>query len=89
MRARCPPGTVGCIQATETIKAILGKGDLLSGQMIFYDALGMDFEKVSIGQKQDCPVCGDDPVIDSVQDVEYVGACRLETADSHPIEASD
>ena len=83
------PGTVGCIQATETVKAILGKGELLDGHMIFYDALGMDFEKVEIKPKDDCPVCGDDPVIESVTEVEYEGACRLDARETPEVEASD
>ena len=82
------PGTVGCIQATETVKAIMDKGELLSGQLIFYDALAMDFEKVTIEQKADCPVCGEDPAIESVQEAEYEGACALNATES-PIEASD
>ena len=82
------PGTVGCIQATETVKAILGKGELLDGKLIFYDALGMDFDKVSIGKKPDCPLCGEDPVIETVQDAEYTGACTLDATEPS-IEASD
>lgn len=82
------PGTVGCIQATETVKAILGKGELLSGRMIFYDALSMDFDKMTVKQKPDCPVCGENPAIDSVQDVEYSGSCSLERSEA-TIEASD
>lgn len=81
------PGTVGCIQATETVKTILGKGDLLDGKMIFYDALGMDFDKVTITSKPDCPVCGDNPVIDSVQEVDYTGSCAISSQDQE-VEAS-
>jgi molybdopterin/thiamine biosynthesis adenylyltransferase len=84
------PGTVGCIQATETIKAILGKGDLLDGRVAFYDALGMDFDTVEITQKDDCPVCSDDPAIESVQEVEYSASCAIDSGpDSPEVEASD
>ncbi len=72
------PGTVGCIQATETVKAILGKGDLLEGRMIFYDALGMTFDTVEVKPKEDCPVCGDDPAIESIHDVEYSASCAID-----------
>jgi len=78
------PGTVGCIQATETIKAILGKGDLLDGRVVFYDALGMSFDTVEITQKDDCPVCSDDPTIESVQDVEYSGSCSIDGGPAEP-----
>lgn len=84
------PGTVGCIQATETVKAILGKGDLLDGRMVFYDALEMEFDTVEITKKDDCPVCGDDPAIDSVHDVEYTASCAIgDTTEEPEIEASN
>ncbi|WP_433627940.1 SAMP-activating enzyme E1 [Halomicrococcus sp. NG-SE-24] len=64
------PGTVGCVQATEAVKAVVGVGDLLEGRMLFYDAMAMSFEEVEYRQNPDCPVCGEDP-IDSVADVDY------------------
>ncbi|RBI61264.1 adenylyltransferase [halophilic archaeon] len=64
------PGTVGCVQATEAVKAVVGVGDLLEGRMLFYDAMAMGFEEVEYRQNPDCPVCGEDP-IDSVADVDY------------------
>ncbi|WP_135826388.1 SAMP-activating enzyme E1 [Halorussus ruber] len=70
------PGTVGCIQATETVKYLLGEGgaldagELLDGRMIFYDAMDMTFEEVEFRRNPDCPVCGENP-IDSVAEVEY------------------
>lgn len=82
------PGTVGCIQATETVKAILDHGTPLSGQLILYDALEMDFGKVDVEKKPDCPVCGEDPVIDSVHDVTYEASCAIDTGPAE-IEASD
>ncbi|MFB6302485.1 MAG: ThiF family adenylyltransferase [Haloferacaceae archaeon] len=74
------PGTVGCIQATETVKYALGTGDLLDGRMVFYDALHMEFETVEITKKDDCPVCGDDPAIESIHDVEYTASCAIGAA---------
>lgn len=84
------PGTVGCIQATETVKAILGKGELLEGRLIFYDALNMEFDTVEIKKDDDCPVCGDDPAIDSVQEVEYTASCSIDGEAEEPeIDVSD
>jgi adenylyltransferase/sulfurtransferase len=74
------PGTVGCIQATETVKYLIDHGRLLDGRMIFYDALDMTFDEVTIRKNPDCPVCGQQPAIQSVQDVEYVDSCAV-TAD--------
>ncbi len=71
------PGTVGCIQATEVVKLILGDGDLLDGRLLFYDAMEMSFEEIELRPNPDCPVCGDEPVVDSVQDVAYVETCSI------------
>jgi adenylyltransferase/sulfurtransferase len=85
------PGTVGCLQATETVKHLMGKGETLDGSMLFFDALDMEFDKVEIPKQDDCPVCGDDPAIESVHDVEYTASCAIDVGgDSEPeIEASD
>ena len=42
------PGVIGCIQATETIKVLLGAGDTLSGRLLLYDALGMTFRQLKL-----------------------------------------
>ncbi|WP_306053767.1 SAMP-activating enzyme E1 [Natronococcus wangiae] len=71
------PGTVGCVQATEVVKYLLGKGDLLEGRLLMYDAMGMSFETVDVLANPSCPVCGDDPQIESVEDVAYEGSCEI------------
>ena len=79
------PGTVGCIQATEAVKWALDAGDLLAGRMIFYDAMAMTFEEVAIRRNPACPVCGDEPRITSVHDVDYSGSCAIgDAADAEP-----
>ena len=85
------PGTVGCLQATETVKHIIGTGETLDGSMLFFDALEMEFDRVEIPKQDDCPVCGDDPAIESVHDVEYTASCAIDAGgDAEPeIEASD
>ena len=85
------PGTVGCLQATETVKHLMGKGESLDGSMLFFDALDMEFDKVEIPKQDDCPVCGDDPAIESVHDVEYTASCAIDAGgDAEPeIEATD
>jgi len=44
---------------------------------MFYDAMDMTFEEVELRRNPSCPVCGDDPAIDSVHDVEYVETCAI------------
>ena len=55
------PGVVGCIQATETIKLILGNGEPLIGRFLLFDALRMKFRELKLRKDPDCPVCGTHP----------------------------
>ena len=57
------PGTIGLIQATETVKLILGIGAPLVGRLLLYDALGMKFRELKLRRNPECPVCGDHPTI--------------------------
>jgi molybdopterin/thiamine biosynthesis adenylyltransferase/rhodanese-related sulfurtransferase len=52
------PGLVGMIQATETIKLILGLGDTLSGRLLLVDALRMRFRTIEVRPDPTCPACG-------------------------------
>ncbi len=64
------PGLVGLIQATETVKLILVKGEPLIGRLLLYDALGMTFEELKIKRNPKCPVCGPNPEITKLIDYE-------------------
>ncbi len=64
------PGTIGTIQATETIKLILGLGSSLVGRLMLYDALSMSFEEVKLRKNPKCAVCGEHPTIDHLIDYE-------------------
>jgi molybdopterin/thiamine biosynthesis adenylyltransferase len=78
------PGTVGSLQATETVKQIIGAGDSLDGSMLFFDALDMEFDRVEIPKQDDCPVCGHDPAIESVHDVDYSASCAIDHGTEEP-----
>ncbi|MDR1872874.1 MAG: molybdopterin-synthase adenylyltransferase MoeB [Deltaproteobacteria bacterium] len=56
-------GVVGSLEALEAIKFLTGAGSLLTGQLLTYDGLTMDFRKVKYRHRPDCPVCGDNPTI--------------------------
>ena len=56
-------GTIGTLQAMEAIKYIIGKGELLTGKLLTYDALKMDFRKINFKRDCNCAVCGDNPTI--------------------------
>ena len=70
------PGTVGCVQATETVKLVLGYGETLDGRMIFYDAADMTFDEIRVEKRPDCPVCGEGGV-ESIHDVSYEETCAI------------
>ena len=72
------PGLLGVIQATETIKLILGKGDPLIGRLLLVDALGMKFRELKLRKNPECPACGKNPTITKLIDYEQFCGIRGE-----------
>jgi adenylyltransferase/sulfurtransferase len=69
------PGIVGLIQATETIKCILGVGESLVGRLLVFDALEMRFRELKLRKDPNCPACGPNPTITALIDYEaFCGA---------------
>jgi len=64
------PGVIGCIQVIETIKLILGAGESLSGRLLLFDALSMEWRTVRIRRDPECVVCGDHPTVTELVDYE-------------------
>ncbi|MFX0083492.1 MAG: ThiF family adenylyltransferase [Candidatus Hodarchaeota archaeon] len=64
------PGIVGCIQANEAIKYILGIGDLIINRMLFLDLLKYRFNFIKLARNEACLACGDN-AIDLVETHEY------------------
>jgi len=52
------PAVIGCIQATEVIKYILGTGKLLEDRLLVYDGLSMKFSEVKLKRNPNCGDCG-------------------------------
>jgi adenylyltransferase/sulfurtransferase len=69
------PGLVGVIQATETIKLILGSGEPLIGRLLLVDALAMRFRELKLRKNPDCPVCGTNPTV--TQLIDYNQFCGI------------
>ena len=72
------PGVIGTIQATETIKLILGAPGTLVGRLLLYDAWNMKFRELKLRRDPDCPVCGDRPTIHAL--IDYEEFCGLHAA---------
>ncbi len=66
-------GVVGVIQATEVLKLIVGKGDVLSGRLLLFEALQMRFEPIEVKRHPECPVCSETPTITEL--IDYDIAC--------------
>jgi molybdopterin/thiamine biosynthesis adenylyltransferase len=69
-------GVIGTLQATEALKFLLGMDGLLNGYLLTYNALTMEFRKVELARKPDCPVCGENPSITGLVDYEQA-VCDL------------
>src|SRR5499425_2554917 len=69
------PGVIGVIQAIETVKLILGKGDSLIGRLMLFDALRMQFRELKLRKNPDCPVCGANPTIHEL--IDYQEFCGV------------
>jgi molybdopterin/thiamine biosynthesis adenylyltransferase/rhodanese-related sulfurtransferase len=69
------PGIVGSIQAAETLKLILGKGESLVGRLLLFDALAMRFRELKLRKNAECPVCGDHPTVTKL--IDYVQFCGI------------
>jgi adenylyltransferase/sulfurtransferase len=72
------PGLVGVIQATETIKLILGIGLPLIGRLLLVDALNMRFRELKLRKNPDCPVCGTHPTVTRL--IDYDQFCGIAPA---------
>src|SRR5438876_4718628 len=74
------PGIIGSIQALETIKLILGRGQTLIGRLLLFDALSLKFREVKLRKNPDCPVCGTHPTVTKLIDYEQFCGIRGEEA---------
>ena len=52
------PAVIGSLQATETLKLLLGIGASLEGRLVLYDALSQQFTEMRVAQADECVGCG-------------------------------
>ncbi len=83
------PGIVGCIQAVEAIKLILGLGQPLLGRLLLFNALKMQFRELKLRKDPNCPICGNNPTITDLIDYEEFCGIRGEEADAAPVQESE
>ncbi len=69
------PGTIGTIQATETLKLLLGLGSSLVGRLLLYNALDLSFEFITLRKDPNCRVCGLHPQVTGL--IDYDAFCGI------------
>ena len=81
------PGMIGMIQATETVKLIMGIGEPLVGRFLIYDALRMRFRELKLRKDPDCPVCGTHPTVTKL--IDYEQFCGIVPAAVEPVSVNN
>jgi adenylyltransferase/sulfurtransferase len=79
------PGIIGCIQACETIKLIVGGGQTLSGRLLLFDAWYMQFSEMKFERDPNCPICGNNPTIHEL--IDYEQFCGLKKPEEDNVES--
>ncbi|MBI3912028.1 MAG: molybdopterin-synthase adenylyltransferase MoeB [Armatimonadetes bacterium] len=82
------PGIIGCMQANEGVKLILGKGEPLIGRFLLFDAMRMRFREFKLRKDPECPICGENPTVREL--IDYNEFCGVHPeAESVPLTEFD
>ncbi len=76
------PGMIGMIQATETVKLLLGTGEPLYGRLLLYDALAMRFRELTLRKNPACVLCS--PTATQHGLIDYPAFCGVPAAGAAP-----
>lgn len=79
------PGIIGTVMAFETIKLILGLGELLTNRMLIFEGMDTSFREVKLNRRAECPLCGDDPSIHEL--IDYEAFCGVPARESSEVSA--
>ncbi len=74
------PGLIGVLQATETVKLILGVGEPLIGRLLLYDALAMTFRELALKKNPNCVLCS--PHATQTGLIDYAAFCGIPGAEA-------
>ena len=72
------PGIIGLMQANEAIKWICGIGDSLLGRLLIFDALSVRWRELKVEKDPECPLCGVNPTIRTLQEFDWACSSDLE-----------
>jgi sulfur-carrier protein adenylyltransferase/sulfurtransferase len=77
------PGIIGCVQALEAVKLVLGVGEPLVGRLLLFDALRLTFREMHLQRDPACPACGESPTLHALIDYEvFCGTAPGSAAES-------
>jgi sulfur-carrier protein adenylyltransferase/sulfurtransferase len=80
------PGLIGVLQATETVKLLMGTGTPLIGRLLLYDALALKFRELALRKNPHCVLCS--PEATQKELIDYPAFCGIPAAGSAPAEGS-
>ncbi len=75
------PGIIGSIQALETLKLLLGRGETLLGRLILFDALRLRIRELALQKDPKCPACGETPILTEL--IDYEAFCGIGAEPAH------
>jgi len=55
------PGIIGSLQANETLKLLIERGEPMIGRLLLFDALSLKIREMKLKKNRDCPICGPNP----------------------------
>jgi adenylyltransferase/sulfurtransferase len=76
------PGLIGMIQATETVKLLVGIGEPLIGRLLLYDAAAMRFRELKLRKNPTCVICS--PTATQKGLIDYPAFCGVPAPGSEP-----
>jgi sulfur-carrier protein adenylyltransferase/sulfurtransferase len=79
------PGIIGCLQANEAVKLIVGVGEPLFGRLVLFDALKMKFRELKLRKDPECPICSENRTIHEL--IDYQQFCGIHPEDDTPVAA--
>jgi adenylyltransferase/sulfurtransferase len=79
------PGEIGLVQATETVKLILGIGEPLIGRLLLFNALKMQWRELKLRKDPSCPICGPNRTITEL--IDYQEFCGVPHGSEEPEQA--
>ncbi|MGA8542096.1 MAG: molybdopterin-synthase adenylyltransferase MoeB [Thermoplasmata archaeon] len=80
------PGLIGMIQATETVKLLLGVGEPLVGRLLLYDALAMRFRELKLRKNPSCVICS--PTATQKGLIDYPAFCGVPAPGATPADST-